>query len=217
MSESFFSASILLTSLYVFWQVQQTQCYSELQQLENQSVSWSKENELPAIWIINCFFKFSVNGGSLYLGMLFGQRKQSELEKLILERIGRLIDSEHSCCSWWRPLYSNHVSTSWLVSDVPYSSLCKGRNMRKRVLFRAKHECAFPERSCCAWCWTEWLCGQKNNAEPFALLSHRETTSSKEAKSVDSVSPTTSTHCNNLDDCEKRALWKWVWLLRGFY
>lgn len=137
----------------------------------------------------------TVNGGSLYLGMLFGQKKQSELEKWILEIIGRLTDSENSCCSWWWPLYSNHLSTSWLVSDVPYSLLCKGWNMRKRVLFRAKHECAFPERSCCAQCWTEWLCGQKNNAEPFALLSHRETTSSKEAKSVDSVSPTTSTHC----------------------
>lgn len=95
--------------------------------------------------------------------------------------------------------------------DVTYYSLCKGCNTRKRVLFRVKHECAFPEWSSCAWCRTEWLCRQKNNADPFTLLSYRETTSNKERKSVDSASPTTFPHkANNWDDCEKRALWKWA-------
>lgn len=64
--------------------------------------------------------------------------------------------------------------------------------MRKGVLFRVKHECAFPEWNCCSWCQTEQLCGQKNNADPFALLSCKETTSKKEAKSINSASPTTS-------------------------
>lgn len=101
------------------------------------------------------------------------------------------------------------------MSHIPRS--VKSWNMRKRALFRAKHECAFPEWSCCARCRTEWLCGLKNNADPFALLSYGETTSNKEAKSVDSASPTTSPRtANNWDDCEKRALWKWAWLPRGF-
>lgn len=111
---------------------------------------------------------------------------------------------------WWHSVSSNHVSR-WLVDDVTYSSLCEGWTMRKRVfIFRVKHECAFPERSCCcARCWTERLCGQ-NNGNPFAPLSYRETTSSnKEAKSVDSASPTTSPRMANYwDDWEKRALWK---------
>lgn len=38
---------------------------------------------------------------------------------------------------------------------------------------------------------TERLCGQRNNADQFALLSYREA-SNKEAKSVDSVSPAAS-------------------------
>lgn len=68
---------------------------------------------------------------------------------------------------------SGHVSESWFIVDVAYSSLCKGWDIRKRVLFWVKHECAFPEWSCCAWCRTERLCGQKNNADPFALLSYK--------------------------------------------
>ncbi len=111
------------------------------------------------------------------------------------------------------------IMCQWVgLSTMSHILHCKGRNMRKRVLFTVKHECAFPERSCCAQCRRERLCGQKNNADPFALLSYRETTSNKEAKSVNSASPTTSPRtANNWDDCKKRALWKWAWLPRGFH
>lgn len=54
--------------------------------------------------------------------------------------------------------------------------------MRKRVLFGVKHECAFPEWSCCARCGAERLCGQGNNADPFALLSRREANFQQGAK-----------------------------------
>lgn len=76
-------------------------------------------------------------------------------------------------CGWWHAICIDHLPC-WLDDDVTYSSLCEAWTMRKRVffLFRVKHECAFPERSfCCARCWTERLCGQMYNADPFALLS----------------------------------------------
>lgn len=88
-------------------------------------------------------------------------------------------------CGRW---HSGHVSGSWPVDDFAYYRLCKGWNTRKRPLLRAKRECAFPERSCCAHRRTEPLCGQKNNTDPFALLSYRDTASNKEATSVDCAS-----------------------------
>lgn len=121
----------------------------------------------------------------------------------------------------WHPVPSDHVSASWLVNDVVYSSLCKGWNMRKRVFLNSGWSMNVHFLSGVVVLGVEQgpLCGQKNNADPFAPLSSKERLLPiKEAKSVDSVSPTTSPRtANNWDDWEKRALWSWALLPRGFH
>lgn len=94
-------------------------------------------------------------------------------------------------CGWWHPCTAFMCLRVWIDHDVTYSLFHKDLTVRKRSIQGEAWMCISWVGLLCS-VWTEWLCGQKNNADQFAVLSYGVTFSNKEAKSAETASPTTS-------------------------
>lgn len=93
------------------------------------------------------------------------QKSWYECQFLCLEssHVGDL--SRKSCvsvrvCGWWQPIYSGHVSASWLVDDVTYSSLWKR--------LKYEEECFIQGEAWMCISWVDLLCSMSNRAVMWA-------------------------------------------------